>query len=298
MPGYRGVELPQRDLRNGFNPEAAARPRGNQIDAAVTADKRKNIIPGKMIKETIMRKAELGKTGLFVSKLSFGADTGFDADRGGRLLKRAFELGVNLWDTSDDYGTHPAVREGLRGLEREQVVIATKTHARTRQAARQSLDLALEELETDYVDIYHLHAVDTVEDLNSRMGAVEMLVDAKREGKIKAIGLSTHSVEGMQAAGVMDEIDVILVVINKTGVRIAGSGTREQMLAAIKTAYENGKGIYAMKTLGRDKLLDDVQGALTYVLTLPHVHSAAVGMKSIEELEMNVRVANGLLGTP
>ena len=245
-----------------------------------------------------MRKVELGGSGLFVSNLSFGADTGFDADCGGKLLKRAFELGVNLWDTSDNYGTHPAVREGLRGLEREQVVVATKTHAKTRPAARQSLDLALEELETDYVDIYHLHGVDTVDDLNSRQGAVEMLLDAKREGMIRAIGLSTHSVEGMQAAAVQEEIDVILVVINKTGVKILGGGTREEMLSAIKTAYDNGKGIYAMKTLGRGKLLADVKGALSYVLRLPHVHSAAVGMRSIEELEMNVQIANRVYRLP
>ena len=245
-----------------------------------------------------MRKVELGGTGLFVSKLAFGADTGFDADRGGKLLKRAFELGVNLWDTSDGYGTHPAVREGLRGLERQKVVVATKTDAKSRQAAGQSLDLASKELATDYVDIYHLHGVDTVDDLNSRQGALEMLVDAKREGTIKAIGLSTHSVEGMQAAGVLEEIDVILVVINKTGVNISGGGTREEMLSAIKTAYENGKGVYAMKTLGRGKLLADVESALSYVFRLPHVHSAAVGMRSIEELEMNVQIANRLFETP
>ena len=245
-----------------------------------------------------MPKVELGKTGLWVSKLAMGMDTRVGADFGGRLLKRAFELGVNFWDTSDDYGTHPAVREGLRGLDRAEVVVATKTSTKDAEEATKCVERALRDFGTDYVDLFHLHAVDTAADMERRRGGLSALVRAKEQGLIRAVALSSHSVEGVRTAARTPEIDVILAVINETGGRMHGPGGIAEMLDAVREAYAAGKGIYAMKVLVRGVLADDVESALGYVLRMPFVHSASVGMRTVEELEQNVEITTRVLAEP
>lgn len=244
-----------------------------------------------------MLKVELGETDLWISKLGMGMDTRVGADFGGRLLKRAFELGVNFWDTSDDYGTHPAVREGLRGLDRFKVVVATKTHAKDAKKATKSVERALKDFDTDYVDLFHLHAMDTAADMERRRGALSALVRAKEKGLVRAVALSSHSIEGVRTAARTPEIDVILAVINRTGGRMHGPARIQEMLGAVREAYAAGKGIYAMKALWGN-LADDVESALGYVLRLPFVHSMSVGMRTVEELEQNVEITNRVLGEP
>lgn len=241
-----------------------------------------------------MQKVNLGQTGLSVSRLSVGTDTGIAADYGGKLLKRAFELSVNFWDTDSGYGTHPAVREGLRGLNREDVVIASKTYAKTYDGAHKDLHSSLEELATDYIDIFHLHAVDTMEDFQGRCGALRMLLKARGDGLIRAVGVSTHTVEVTQALAAISEVDVVLTVISKTGANIRRGGKLADMLVAAKTLSDSGKGVYAMKPLDRNKRVGSVESYLSYLFNLPYVHSICPGMKTIEELEMNVRIINEL----
>ena len=241
-----------------------------------------------------MQKVTFGKTGFVVSKLSVGTDTRISADDGGKLLKRAYELGVNFWDTDSGYGTHPAVREGLRGLDRSDIIVASKTYARTYEKAQEYLNLSLEELNTDYIDIFHLHAVDTMDNFQQRQDVVTMLQEAKSKGLIRAVGVSTHTVEVTQDLATVPEIDVVLTVISKTGAKIRHGGKISDMLVAAQALYDNGKGVYAMKPLDRDNRVDSVESYLAFLFNLPYVHSACVGMKTIEELEMNVRIINEL----
>ncbi len=243
-----------------------------------------------------MQKVILGKTGLSVSKLSVGTDTKISADYGGKLLKRAFELGVNFWDTDSGYGTHPAVREGLRGLNRQDIAVASKTYAKTYDGAQKDLYSSLEELNTDYIDIFHLHAVDTMEDFQGRHDALRVLRESKEKGLIRAVGVSTHTVEATQALSTVSDIDVVLTVISKTGANIRRGGKLADMLVVAKALHDNGKGVYAMKPLDRNKRAGSVESYLSYIFNLPYVHSICVGMRTIEELEMNARIINELEG--
>lgn len=243
-----------------------------------------------------MWKVDLGATGLSVSRLSLGTDTGIKGDAGARLLQRAFELGVSFWDTDESYGTQPCIGEALKGLDRSQVVLAAKTYERDREGARRSLERSLREMDTDYIDIFLLHAIDSVHQFERHSGALETLLEAKEKGLIRAVGLSTHSVETARMVPEVPEIEVVLAVLNRTGGRIRG-GSREGMEEALRRAYEAGKGVYLMKVLDRGRLASDLESALGYALGLPYVHSVCVGMRSIEELEMNVAVINRLMGT-
>jgi len=243
-----------------------------------------------------LRKVKFGRTGLEVSRLCVGTDyRDFygNADLGGALLRRAYELGLNFWDTADDYGAHPGIREALKSLDRSKIVIATKTYGKEERDVEESIERSLQEMETPYIDIFMLHAVDSIQEFKSRSGALRAILEAKEKGLIRAVGLSTHSAQMTWELAEIPEIEVVLTVLNKAGLRMNGS--LKEMKRATRRIYEAGKGVYLMKVLARGKLADNTESALKYVYKLPYVHSVSIGMKSLNELETNVRIVNKLL---
>lgn len=107
-------------------------------------------------------RGSLGNTGLKVSKLGFetfdfGVPLNISPKEGGRILMESYKLGVNFWDTSDDYGSHPHVASALKHVPRKEAVVSTKTSAKSGEEARKSLRGSLRELGIDYIDIFLLH---------------------------------------------------------------------------------------------------------------------------------------------
>jgi len=244
----------------------------------------------------ILRRVKFGKTGLEVSRLCVGTDyRDFygNANLGSALLRRAYELGLNFWDTADDYGAHPAIREALGGVDRSRIVIATKTYGKERSDVLESIERSLQEMETPYIDIFMLHAVDTVQEFKNRSQALRAIIEAKEKGLIRAVGLSTHSAQMTSILADIPEIEVVLTVLNKAGLRMKGS--LKEMETATRRIYKAGKAVYLMKVLARGKLADNIESALGYVYELPYVHSVSIGMKSLNELEANVRIVKELL---
>jgi len=243
----------------------------------------------------MLRKVKFGKTGLEVSGLCVGTDyRDFygHPDLGGALLRRAYELGLNFWDTADDYGAHPSIREALKSLDRSKIVIATKTYGKEGRDVEESIERSLREMETPYIDIYMLHAVDSIQEFKNRSQALKAILEAKEKGLIRAAGLSTHSAQMTWALADIPEIEVVLTVLNKAGLRMSGS--LNEMERATRRIYEAGKAVYLMKVLARGKLADRIESALHYVYKLSYVHSVSIGMKSLNELETNVRIVNEL----
>ena len=250
-----------------------------------------------------MRRARLGNTSLEVSRLCFGTglldwiQARLTPEVAGQVLKRAFELGVTFWDTADHYRSHPHVREGLRLVGRENVVVATKTQAKDYESAAADLERFLRELDTDYLDIVHLHGVDSPEDYAARAGALAALVDARAKGTIRAVGLSTHSVSTARILprAQRDGVEVSLVVLNKTGHTLK-SGTLAEMEAAVGAARELGLGIYSMKVLGQGSSLAEhsLSELFAHNLSLPYLDSLVVGMITAREVEQNVAIVEKL----
>ncbi len=116
-----------------------------------------------------MDTADLGHTGLHVSRLAFGTGThGWGGHSRqtrlglaelARLLRLAHDLGVTFWDVADGYGSHRHVREALRGLPREEVVVTTKTAARSAADAERAVERYRREMGTDYLDVVLLHCM-------------------------------------------------------------------------------------------------------------------------------------------
>ncbi|NLK44069.1 MAG: aldo/keto reductase [Tissierellia bacterium] len=240
-----------------------------------------------------MDRIQLGNTGIEVSRLCFGSLTmtpfqaGLSVREGAYLIEYAYDKGINFIDTAELYDNYEYIKTALKNINREDFHIATKTYAYTKEMARDSLDLALKELGTDYIDIFLLHEQESIHTVKGHFEAIEYFIKEKEKGKIKSIGISTHRISGALAARDVDEIEVIHPIINKDGIGIQ-DGTIDEMLKVIEEIHSMGKGIYAMKPLGGGHLIKEAEVAFNFVKSIPHIHSIAIGMQSTNEIDANI----------
>jgi aryl-alcohol dehydrogenase-like predicted oxidoreductase len=245
-------------------------------------------------------KVSLGATGLSVSKLGFGPPVDITPEEGRKLLFNAYKLGINFWDTSDDYGSHPHIASALKYVPRKDVVISTKTYAKNGKEAAQSLKRSLKELETDYVDIFLLHFVQS-DKIEASQRVLKEMKELKTAGIAKAIGLSTHSVTVAKKAALFDELDVIMATCCKANQTLINKynefihledGSMQEMLEALRLAHDNGKTVIAMKVLGggAPPLVRNYQGAIMAVAQLRFVDALVIGMRNLEEIKKNIEI--------
>ena len=231
----------------------------------------------------------LGKTGLKVS--SVGSGVGIEPDP--QVITRAIDLGVNYFDTARGYGNGNSERitgSALKG-KRNRVVLATKTDGRTKAAIFKDMEASLKALNTDYVDIYHLHSRDTPDTITDEaVKACEML---KKQGKTRFIGVSTHNVHAVTDR--ILKIGKFDVVQTTYSYAIGGAPLRQEAIAKL---YAAGIGIVAMKVviavagfIPRDINLpkEGPLAAIKWVLLNPAISTTVPYVKNIAELEMNVR---------
>jgi predicted aldo/keto reductase-like oxidoreductase len=231
----------------------------------------------------------LGKTGLKVSVV--GSGVGIEPDP--QVIARAIDLGVNYFDTARMYGNGNSERitgTALKG-KRDKVILATKTDGRTKSDIFKDMDASLKTLDTDYVDIYHLHSRDTPDTITDE--AVEACEMLKKEGKTRFIGVSTHDVHAV--ADHILEIGKFDVVQTTYSYAIGGAPLRRE---AISRLYAAGIGMVAMKVIiavagfiPRDVNLpkEGPLAAIKWVLLNPAISTTVPYTKDISELEMNVR---------
>ncbi len=244
-----------------------------------------------------MRYTRLGKTGLVVSRLCFGVLTvgplqaGLPMEEGAEIIAYALKRGVNFLDTAEAYRTYPYIREAMK-LTGLRPVIATKSYAYTRQGMKESLERARDEMGLKTVDVFLLHEQESELTLAGHREALEFLLEARKKGWVRAVGISTHSVRGVIAGAKDERIEIIHPIINLAGLGIM-DGSREQMLAAIALAREKGKGLYAMKAFGGGNLGHQAYRAFHFVNSVPHIDAIAVGMKSKAEVDLNLEWLEG-----
>jgi aryl-alcohol dehydrogenase-like predicted oxidoreductase/NAD-dependent dihydropyrimidine dehydrogenase PreA subunit len=244
-----------------------------------------------------MEYRELGGTGITVSRLCFGVLTigplqaNLAVSEGAGIIRYALEHGVNFMDTAQYYQTYPFIKEALKGYH-GQVIIASKSYAYTREMMEKSVEEARREMGRDVIDIFLLHEQESVLTIKGHWEAYEYLLECKQRGIIRAAGISTHTIAGVIAAAQISEIDVIHPLYNMRGVGIV-DGNVEEMGNVIDYAVKARKGIYGMKPLGGGNLLGDSAVAFEFVLSNNNLHSIAVGMKSLAEVDLNTRLFRG-----
>ena len=245
-----------------------------------------------------MEYRQLGHTGLTVSRLCFGGlvigplQKNLSVEEGGDVIAEALRLGITFIDTADLYDTYQHIKRAM-DITGIRPVIASKSYAYDKEGAKKSVDRALSELGLDGIDCFLMHEQESEHTIRGHREALDYYLDLKRQGVIKAVGISTHHIAAVKAAANTSEIDIIHPITNIKGLGIC-DGTMEEMLAAIKEAHDNGKAIYGMKPFGGGNLLYSFKECLEFVTTIPYLHSVAVGMQSIEEVRMNVELFNDL----
>jgi len=241
---------------------------------------------------------QLGNTGINVSRLCFGTLTigplqkGLPVAEGTELIRQALDAGVNFMDTAELYGCYPYIKKALQDFP--EAVVASKSYASTGAEMAHSLERCLKSIGRDYVDIFLLHEQESYYTFQGHWSAVEYLVQAREQGLVRAIGISTHHVAGVRAAASVPEFDVIHPLINQAGIGIA-DGSVADMLEAINFAAVMGKGLYGMKCLGGGHLIPDMEQAMDFILAVPELAAVAVGMQSKEEIKYNVSRFSGQL---
>ena len=239
-----------------------------------------------------MKQVTLGKTGLRINPLIYGTlplgplQAALSPEAGGKLIRHALELGINLLDTAELYGTYPHIRAALQGYTGE-VYIASKTHAQDAATARAHVERALRELGRERLDIVHLHGARIADPFVERAEVLAELLKMKDEGKIGHVGLSSHYIVAIRKAAAHPEIEVIHPLINRTGMGILDGGA-EAMAAAIGACHRAGQGVYAMKALAGGNLIVEARQSLRFVLGVEGVDALAVGMLSEQEIEANL----------
>jgi predicted aldo/keto reductase-like oxidoreductase len=207
-------------------------------------------------------------------------------EAGGKLIRHALELGINLLDTAELYGTYPHIRAALQGFPGE-VYIASKTHAQDAATARAHVERALRELGRERLDIVHLHGARIADPFVERAEVLAELQKMKAEGKIGHVGLSSHYISAIRKSADHPEIEVVHPLINRTGMGIL-DGDALAMAAAIGACHRSGQGVYAMKALAGGNLIVEARQSFRFVLGVEGVDALAVGMLSEQEIEANL----------
>lgn len=195
--------------------------------------------PGAAVKNPPLQFRQLGKTGLKPTTVGFGCMVTSDPT----VIERAIDSGVNLFDTARVYqggNNERMVGAALKG-KRQGLILSSKTLAPNKEGALAHLDTSLKELQTDYLDIWYLHAKSKPEDIKDDLLEAQRI--AKQQGKIRFAGISTHGGhrELIPAVIKSGKFDVLLVSYNFT----MGS-TIDDLLEQTRSA---GIGTVAMKVL-------------------------------------------------
>ena len=234
-----------------------------------------------------MKYRVLGKSNLKVSVVGFG---GIPVQRINKaeakeIIIKAEELGINFIDTARGYTvSEEFIGEALEG-RRDNWIIASKTMARDKEAMKRDIEISLKNLRTDYIDLYQFHNIRTMEEYEMVMGqngAYEALEEAKAEGKIGHIGITSHSLDMLKFAIETGKFETIMYPYNIV---------ENQAEELFKRAEELNIGVIAMKPMAGGAL-EDGSLAMKFILQNNSVTTAIPGMATIKEVEENARVGS------
>jgi len=228
----------------------------------------------------------LGRTGLRVNAVGFGGIPiqRVSEEEAIRVVRRCYELGINYFDTARGYTTsEERIGKALQGV-RDEVILATKSHARTKKELLENLEMSLANLRTDHIDVYQLHNVSSEEawgKITSPDGALEGLYEARDAGRAKHIGVTSHSPELLTKIVEEEIFETAMIPFNYLAT--------EPEKRLLPLCRRKGVGTVIMKPFGGGAF-SDANTALKYVLANKAVDIVIPGMMSEAEVEENVRV--------
>ncbi|MDY4509853.1 MAG: aldo/keto reductase [Candidatus Faecousia sp.] len=228
----------------------------------------------------------LGKTGLKISRMGFGGIPiqRIDAEGTKTLIHELKDAGVNFIDTARGYTvSEEYLGYALEGI-REDFVVATKSMSRTKEAMAADIDISLKNLRTDYIDLYQLHNLppEQLAVVTAPGGALEALLEAKAAGKIRHIGVTSHSLDTFRMALELPWVETFMFPYNIV---------ETQAEDLIAKAAETNIGFICMKPLAGGAI-EEATLALRYVCANPNVTVVIPGMAEPKELQQNLAAAS------
>jgi aryl-alcohol dehydrogenase-like predicted oxidoreductase len=300
-----------------------------------------------------MKYNTLGHTGLLVSELCLGTMTfstadgmwkhisGVDQNLADELLKLSVDAGINFVDTADVYSngeSENVLAQAIAnlGIARKDLVIATKGYGRTgpgrndigasRGHLMQAIDASLQRLRTDYIDLYQIHAFDTVTPIEETLRALNTLVE---QGKVRYIGVSNwHAWQIMKALGISEAKNLAKFDTLQAYYSIAGRDLEREIVPLLedqrvgllvwsplaggllsgKYSRENSRRsafdfpivdkerawriIDVLRPIAEAHQTGVATVALAWMLAKPFVTSVIIGAKRVDQLRQNLAAVN------
>lgn len=256
-------------------------------------------VAGSEPEKGVLPSRTLGRTGTKVSILAFGCGSRFlmykEEESATAILNRAIDSGITYLDTAFAYGDGESeTRVGrVMATRRKEVWLATKIPDRTRDGFLRRLDASLKRLQTDHVDLVHIHSLGQADDLakiEAKDGALQGLMQAREQKMARFAGMTSHTNGEVMALAIQrHDLDCVQMALNASR-----NGRFEEL--ALPAANAKNLGVIAMKITGQEFLVGegagkaDMNSLLRYSMSLP-VTTAVVGMPHPEMLAHNVDIA-------
>lgn len=226
----------------------------------------------------------LGKTNMKINRVGFGGIPiqRITQEETNKVINELVDNNINFIDTARAYTiSEEYIGNAIEG-KREKFFIATKSMSRDYESMKQDIEISLENLKTDYIDLYQIHNLKpeeykTIFDENK---AYKALLEAKEQGKIKYIGITSHSLETIEQSIEDEKFSTIQFPYNII---------EDQADEVFKKANKNGIGIIVMKPLAGGAI-DDAKLAIKYILSKDYIDVVIPGMENIEQVRENVSV--------
>ena len=203
------------------------------------------------------------------------------------LLHASVDQGITFWDSADQYGTHPYVKEALKQTPREKVVILSKTHASTTAEMKADIDRFRREIGTDYIDILLLHCMMDGNWPERKKGAMEYISELQEKGIVRTHGVSCHTMAALKSSLASPWVEVQLARLNPAGVAMdAAPGDVIPVLRQMKAA---GKGVIGMKIFGAGKLRHVTGECLQFALAQEVLDCFTIGSESVAEMTATIK---------
>ena len=252
-----------------------------------------------------------GKTGEKVSILAFGAGSRYlmykEEEEALKVLTHALELGINYVDTAHSYGEKGESEQRVGKVllnRRKEVFLATKIEARKADEAMRQIELSLQRLQTDHVDLLHIHSLlgpDDLAAIEAPDGVLKTVYKARDQKMARFLGITSHTDPAvLKTALERHDFDCVQMALN-AGLARMDFNTPQKAIPmpqgnfetlALPVANRKKMGVIAMKVFGQEILLGKapVEKLVYYSMSLP-VSTAVIGMPKPEYLEQNVALA-------
>jgi len=229
-----------------------------------------------------MEYRKLGRTGIEISVIGFGAIGARGAEAVRELIEEGKRLGINYVDTARSYGRSEEMLGKAMQELRKDFTICSRTQSRDYDQAEKDLATSMEMLQTDYIDIYQIHQLNNEEDLERVLrddGVARLLQKAKEDGRIRFTGLSSHHLDAAGKAMATGLFDTLVIPFSPVEYSF-------KHLQLLQIGKELDVGIVAMKPLSGGNFVNRVDETLSFILQ-HDITSAITGVSRIEELREN-----------